>query len=89
MIEITNEAYKAIAAECIDLFGQSSYFHGRIEYECAEYYGVLELTTIIYRKEDSNIAEIVPVWWAFTATTERGEQLTDFAFSEVRKYLEQ
>jgi hypothetical protein len=94
MIEITRKIYEAIAHNLHAEIGERAYFNGKVEIENEEFYAMLTLTAIVYRRaeklpegEFSRISDIVPVWWEFATVQECGEVLNDFSFAELKPYV--
>ncbi|MBP3426435.1 MAG: hypothetical protein J6K81_06955 [Rikenellaceae bacterium] len=94
MITITSDTYNQMADQLAEQLVDTDYYSGQIHYSAPEYDATLTSTLIVYRSSHTapdrtwnTIADVVPVWWSCSTTTDEGEKLNDFDFNRVRKLL--
>ena len=93
-ISIGKEIYEQLADSLCEAIGDSSFFNGHIDIQTDCFDAVMTLSAVIYRSEaecidgrlQSEICDIVPVWWEFNTFTEpQGQLLNDFSFSTFKR----
>ncbi len=88
MIEINEKMYDEIASLLLNEIGDADYFNGTVEYDTEEFYSSLICSLIICRDPESlAILYILPVWWEYDIALIDGEQLNDFSWMELDRYL--
>lgn len=88
MIEINEKMYDEIASLLLNEIGDADYFNGTVEYDTEEFYSSLICSLIICRDPESlAILSILPVWWEYDIALIDGEQLNDFSWMELDRYL--
>ena len=88
MIEINEKMYEEIASLLLNEIGDADYFNGTVEYDTEEFYSSLICSLIICRDPESlAILSILPVWWEYYIALIDGEQLNDFSWMELDRYL--
>lgn len=87
---VSPELYLETAARLSDAIGDENYFSGAIEFLSGELICRLTVSVIVYRSRitlpegiSRPVTGLVPVWWEFRTTSEAGELLNDFDFSEL------
>ncbi len=86
MITIDDRLYRDMARLLIEAAGAGEFFNGVVDHSAEDFYATLTATLIIYRN-GGRIKDIVPVWWEFHLLQDKGEELTDFCWTDFREFL--
>ncbi|MFR9504283.1 MAG: hypothetical protein SNH73_07555 [Rikenellaceae bacterium] len=94
MLTINPTLYEQLALLLIDDIGSMDYYSGTITIEQEEADYSFEASLIIRYNEvkfpegyDTQISELIPVWWEMHSVTDEGEQLNDFDFNILRRAI--
>ena len=91
---VSPELYRETAERLIEAIGSENYFSASVTFPFDGIDCRLRASVIVYRERRSlpegtfdAVADLVPVWWEFHTDIATGEQLNDFDFSEMKRYL--
>lgn len=94
MFNVSSQIYNLVAEEILDRLGSSDYISERIEFnadgvECLMLFSAIAYRTTRQYPEGEVVVldDLVPVWWEFHTSDERGEVMNDFSFNELRQYF--
>lgn len=89
MIHIDSITYENVASSLLQQLEGKDFFNGTVEYDTDEFYSVLHCTLIVCRCPVSdNILSILPVWWEYNLYQAEGEELNDFSWNELNRFLQ-
>lgn len=91
---VSPELYRETAERLIEAIGSENYFSASVTFPFDGVDCRLRASVIVYRERRSlpegtfdAVVDLVPVWWEFHTDTATGEQLNDFDFAELKRYL--
>ena len=92
---VSDGEYRSLAAEVLQIIGESMYCKGEAEYDKGPNSGYLQFSVIIYRDffDDetghfSRIKEVIPIGWKYETRDEEGEKIeNNFRWEEFVEYL--
>ncbi len=94
MLKITIPIYEHLSELLLEAIDGREFYSDDIifEWEGVEY--KFSATLMVYYRQvrypegwESEISNIVPVWWEFHSTTEYGEELNDMDFNELKEVI--
>lgn len=91
---VSSALYHETAMRLADAIDSRNYFSGSVVFRFGRTECRLTASVIVYRSPVSlpegtfdTITDLVPVWWEFHTSDEQGEELNDFDFSLLKRYL--
>ena len=90
MYETTPSVYLKIAELLLAKIGTRDFFSGSVTLHDGDVECRLICTLVVSRERHIPycVVELLPVWWEFRTSTENGELINDFSFSEMISYIE-
>ena len=90
MYETTPSVYLKIAELLLAKIGTRDFFSGSVTLHDGDVECRLICTLVVSRERHIPycVVELLPVWWEFRTSTENGELINDFSFSEMMSYIE-
>lgn len=88
MIEIPKGLYQELGRRLLTELGTAqTFWQDTLYIKGTDAETTLHCTLMVYRDENQNLEDIVPVWWEFHHTVNGKERLTDFTFTHLKSYL--
>ena len=94
---LNSVVYNNLARVLLERIGNVDFFNGSVSVEYRGIECLLTVTLIVYRKKtlstespalrDTEITDIVPVWWEFRTVPEKSAYAIDFSWNEFRDHL--